>query len=277
MKKIKKIKFVKELNVQKERKDGFNLVDMHLHTRASDGTIRIKDLLDTCNKKNIGVGITDHNSIKGAVKAHELNLKRKNKILLIPGIEVTTNNSKDLLFYFYDITELKEFYKLVKKTKRDNLGFNMNKTTLNMEELFDEANKYNQFCALPHPFCNKVKKSYEYFKENKQFLKKINAIETYNGLLSNTSNKKAQEWNQILKKPATAGSDAHRLNDVGDVLVKANADNMEDFIEEIKNGNSTIIVKNTNLLKHIRAQFEVLKNNTIIRLPTHPPHLMKKK
>ena len=55
-------------------------------------------------KKGIGIAITDHNEIGGAVKL------AKEGVLLIPGIEVNTHTNKDIILYFYNVGELMEFY-----------------------------------------------------------------------------------------------------------------------------------------------------------------------
>ena len=53
----------------------------------------------------IGIAITDHNEIKGAVAIDEYK-----DLLTIPGIEITSAEGSHLLVYFYNINELKIFF-----------------------------------------------------------------------------------------------------------------------------------------------------------------------
>ena len=48
---------------------GKMFIDTHIHTKYSDGTGSIQDILKNAKKRGIGLAITDHNVVKGAVKA----------------------------------------------------------------------------------------------------------------------------------------------------------------------------------------------------------------
>ena len=84
---------------------GFNCVDMHMHSNVSDGINKVETIFKKAKKKGFGVSITDHNEIKGSIKAC-----RQKSVMIIPGIEVNTMEGPDDLFYFYNVDELKEFY-----------------------------------------------------------------------------------------------------------------------------------------------------------------------
>ncbi|PVX24680.1 MAG: metal-dependent phosphoesterase [Candidatus Bathyarchaeum sp.] len=61
-------------------------IDFHVHTRYSlDSSITLKQVVSFAKKRGLdGVAITDHNTVKGALK-----LKTK-EIVVVPGIEVST-------------------------------------------------------------------------------------------------------------------------------------------------------------------------------------------
>src|SRR3990167_5813519 len=91
------------VDISNLKKNGI-FFDMHFHTNYSDGSAKIDTIAKLCKKNNIGISITDHNEIKGAVLASAEEIK------LIPGIEVRSAENLDMLFYFYKIGDLIEFY-----------------------------------------------------------------------------------------------------------------------------------------------------------------------
>ena len=62
-------------------------IDFHVHTCYSqDSSITLKQVVLFAKKRGLdGVAITDHNTVKGALK-----LKTK-EIIIVPGIEVSTS------------------------------------------------------------------------------------------------------------------------------------------------------------------------------------------
>ena len=85
----------------------FSLVDMHVHTEYShDCTTKLSDILKKAKKLGVGIAITDHNEVRGCLKA----LKSKNPPLIIPGIEICSKEAKEVLAYFYSPSELEDFY-----------------------------------------------------------------------------------------------------------------------------------------------------------------------
>src|SRR3989339_181513 len=82
-------------------------VDMHFHTEYSmDGVSKIEAVLEKCRKDGIGVAITDHNEIKGAIRA----VKESKGQFIIPGIEMTCHVGNHLIVYFENIKQLQLFY-----------------------------------------------------------------------------------------------------------------------------------------------------------------------
>jgi len=62
-------------------------MDLHVHTFYSyDATTSLKEVVFYAKKRGLdGVAITDHNNVEGALK-----LAQKSNMLIIPGVEVTT-------------------------------------------------------------------------------------------------------------------------------------------------------------------------------------------
>jgi len=65
-------------------------IDLHVHTHySSDCSTTLEDVISYSRKKGLsGVAITDHDTVEGAVK---LLKKEKNGLIIIPGIEVSTD------------------------------------------------------------------------------------------------------------------------------------------------------------------------------------------
>ena len=65
-------------------------IDPHIHSIYSDGYGRIEEILRIAKLKNLdGIAITDHNTIKGYLKAKQINNDKQ--FIIIPGIEVETD------------------------------------------------------------------------------------------------------------------------------------------------------------------------------------------
>ena len=61
----------------------YQYVDMHIHTEySSDCFMSVKEIIKYAKKLNIGVAITDHNEIEGAIRAYEY--AKNLNVLLIP-------------------------------------------------------------------------------------------------------------------------------------------------------------------------------------------------
>ena len=69
------------------------LVDLHLHTTASDGRLEPKDLIRLLIRQGLRlVAITDHDSLEGIDEAR-LEASKHPQLNLIPGIEITASTS----------------------------------------------------------------------------------------------------------------------------------------------------------------------------------------
>lgn len=52
------------------------MIDLHMHTKHSDGTDSIKEILQKAEKNSLKlISITDHNTVKGYFELENLNTK----------------------------------------------------------------------------------------------------------------------------------------------------------------------------------------------------------
>src|SRR3954466_10505989 len=121
------------------------LVDTHVHTRYSDGIAGIPRIERHCRNRGLGVAVTDHNEIRGATELYE-----RDRVPVIPGIEVGTEEGIDLLVYFDSADPLEEFYAdAVEPFLRTRF---MVRSWIRTERCLAVAREMGAFISLAHPF-----------------------------------------------------------------------------------------------------------------------------
>lgn len=172
--------------------DGYVKFDFHIHSIFSyDSLSTPKSIVRTAKKQGLnGLAITDHNTIKGAIEASKID---KN-IEIIIGSEIKTDEG-DIIGLFLN--------EEIKSTRFDCV--------------IDEIREQNGFIILPHPY-----KTFDNIPDH--VLDKVDAIEIFNGRISNDLNRKARDLAIKKKFLFTGGSDAHLANDVGRVATIFNGD-----------------------------------------------------
>jgi len=235
-------------------KNDYTLVDMHVHTKYShDSVTPIKYLLKRAAELKIGFAVTDHVRAEGAIEA-----SKQKKVLIIPGIEIAALENKEILFYFYSVDDLNEFYEknikdkiTIHKIPKSAWGRTITsvKSQLTIGELINMAENYSCLISIPHPYLSGIRKSHSFFRKekNSHLLDKVDAIEVLNASNRRYMNKKALKWAVNVKKAFTAGSDAHVLSELGSGLVASKADNVEDFLNSIKKKKNFVIGKEIRL------------------------------
>src|SRR3989338_11498854 len=147
---LKQVNF-KKPDIEALNKEGFLCVDMHCHTDFSDGA-PLKDMLEKAKEKGLGLAITDHNEIQGALEA-----MKQNDVFIVPGIEINSEDGPHILCYFYDASELERFYKneveKYKTTiKRKRLFPKFRIITRKSFDIIKAAKNYNCLVSLAHPY-----------------------------------------------------------------------------------------------------------------------------
>jgi predicted metal-dependent phosphoesterase TrpH len=177
------------------------LADLHMHTIYSyDGTASVPAVLAQARQIGLDViAITDHDEIKGALKAFEL--APKFGIEVIPGIEITTAEG-DLLALFV--------------TENIAPGLSLIETILRVGEA-------GGICIAPHPMARgagmkslsgpSIIRALDHPEASRILI----GIETYNATaLDRESNLLAQKlWAQCHGKAQVGNSDAHIVQAIG--------------------------------------------------------------
>jgi predicted metal-dependent phosphoesterase TrpH len=189
------------------------LIDTHVHTRYSDGTAGIPRIERHCRDRGMGLAVTDHNEIRGAVHIFE-----RDRVPAIPGIEVGTEEGVDLLVYFESAPLLEEFYiGAVEPFLRTRF---MVRSWIRSLRCLAVAKEMGGYVSLAHPFAlGRKSLDYQHGRHGSPFvetvMEAVDAIELYNGGVHRQANLKAGRYAQSAGKRLTVGSDAHRLRNIG--------------------------------------------------------------
>ncbi len=230
--------------------DRYTVVDMHIHSHHSDGTPSIDDIAERARELGIGVSVTDHNQIEGAVElaAHE-------DVFSIPGIEVTSLEGTHLLVYFSDIRGLEKFY------HRDivpHMGPSvMHSTELAMEEIIRRAKRYPSLTVFAHPYsaaftgvCN------VYFPGERleAVLEQVDGVEVINASNLTKWNLRCALLGFNLARAITGGSDSHSVQHIGRAVTYSDCRRTpRAFLEALKKGRAKVVGKEIDLLRKVAS------------------------
>ena len=197
-------------------------VDLHVHTIHSrdekfgniiDAFNTHEDIRRRTKEEGLdGVAITDHNTIKGALRFSNY---LSQYMAVIIGEEIVTK-SCDVIALGLD-TEIKP--------------------GLSLEETFDLIKKYNGIIVADHPFLN-----FLFFKgiggeAIKRYRNKIDAVEVLNPSCSTKQNILAYDIANKLRMSKVAGSDAHFPSEIGLAYTIVDADSeVIEIVHAIKRG-----------------------------------------
>ncbi len=189
-------------------------IDCHTHTIFSgDGFIRIKDAV--LRAKQVGldsIAITDHDNIKAHKQAIEIS-KRYNFPLIL-GCEIKTL-SGDLLAL--------------------NIKENI-RPKMTLEDTISAIHDLGGLAVAAHPFAYLM---YHRGIGKEITTKGLDAVEAFNArtFIGNGRTRKIAIERDI---PMTAGSDAHTLEEIGNAYTCVDSDNIDDALEDIRKGRTTL-------------------------------------
>jgi len=234
------------------------VVDLHFHSHYSDGFNRVEVIARKAHDLGIGIAITDHNEIRGAVE-----IDGYSDVFSIPGIEMTSKEGTHILIYFYHIEHLEVFYKehVIPYMGNDI----MSSTTLEMEEIIKRARKFKTVIIFPHPFCvvyTGIQNSY--FSEDRleRIFAMVDGVEVINSENMNKSNLRSALLGFNLGKGITGGSDGHRISQMGKVVTYATCKrNRKAFLDAIKKKKTKVVGKEIDLIRKVTSNGVKLRTN----------------
>jgi predicted metal-dependent phosphoesterase TrpH len=246
----------------------YTVVDLHFHSHHSDGINSISKIADRARSLGIGVSITDHNEIRGA-----LEIDTYDDILSIPGIEITSSEGSHLLIYFYRTRELEKFY------TRDVVPYMgngvMSSLSLTMAQIIEHASAYECITIFAHPFCAMYTGvcNIQFSKEElDQLFNYVDGVEVINANNLNKWNLKCSVLGFNLNKAMVAGSDGHSLGHMGRAVTYAPcAPNRREFLNALRLKENMVSGKEIHLLRKVTSNGIKLRSNI-----NNCPDLMEK-
>lgn len=190
-----------------EELDGSNFYfDLHLHTYDSDSNITPSNLANFLKNKNYLVAVTDHNSIGGLRELIDLGINA------VPGIEIGCSDGMEIIAYFKNYEDCKNFYTTHVLPYRDTKR--MARTSKDIWFFLDVLKEFGAYTSIPH-INGMAQKN---FLKNKSYIFKVlevvDAVEIHNFGLSRKKNSRAKEIKKLYNLQGTYGSDAHSMKEI---------------------------------------------------------------
>ncbi len=181
-------------------------IDMHLHTVYSgDSTVTLKEIEQWVKRRGLdGVAITDHNRIKGALKIKNA---LSSKMLIIPGLEITTNAGHVLA---YGISEVVP-------------------RGLSIAETIEKIKEQGGVSVAPHPH-----RFYTGIGADATLANKFDGVEVVNGASRREDNRRARELAERMHVGMTGGSDAHLPEYIGKGWTLFEEGDVDDCLAQIE-------------------------------------------
>jgi len=210
--------------------------DLHIHSNFSDGIASPEEIVKYAaqNTDLKIIAITDHDNIKGSLKAAELG--DKYGLIVVPGVEVTTLQGHVIcLFIEKHIRKFTSLYKTIEITYES-----------------------GGIIVLPHPMSpltysvplHCIKKIFK-----REHFPKPDAIEIINPTLAGrVIRQKVLELNKILNLAEVAGTDSHTLDTIGSAytLFPENTKTLEDVKRAIINRQTRAYGDFWSIKEHLR-------------------------
>ncbi len=239
----------------------YTVVDLHFHSHYSDGLNCVSKIADRARKLGIGVAITDHNDIRGA-----LEIARHEDVLSIPGIELTSAEGSHLLVYFYEFEQLERFFENEVAPFRG-MGI-MSSLALPMDELIARARQYHSVIIFPHPFCAMYTGVCNlHFSEGQRhyLFSQVDGVEVINANLLSKWNLKCTVLGFNLRKTMVGGSDGHALSHMGRAVSYARCRaTRHDFLDALRARSNRVVGKEIPLLRKMTSNSLKFRNNLCI-------------
>ena len=234
------------------------VVDMHFHSHHSDGLSSVDKIAARAAVLGIGIAITDHNAIGGA-----LEIDRCKDVFSIPGIEVTVSEGSHVLIYFDAIDQLKDFYHTLVEPY---MGHGvMSSLKLSMLELIKRTRDYDALIIFPHPYCamyTGVCNAQFSQGELQNLLNLADGVEVINAGNLNKWNLKCTVLGFNLGKSMVGGSDGHALNHMGRAVSVAQCPKTRrDFLDAVRLNANQVIGKEIAFLRKVTTNGLKLRSN----------------
>jgi len=203
-------------------------IDLHSHTVYSrhafwgcDAFNTPEQMIRAARKRGLGgLAITDHQTVKGGLAGQAYARKNYPGFLVVPGTEIRTL-SGDILALGVD------------EDVPDGLS---------VAETVERIRELSGLAVAAHPFA-----AFIFRRAVRDEARLADAIEVFNAStrLNWRANRSALELSKRVRKPGTAGSDAHVARDVGRAGIVCDSDSVDGVLAAIRKGRFEIFGKYT--------------------------------
>ena len=203
------------------------LIDLHCHTypKSDDGFMSVDELIDGTKASGLdGVCLTEHDAFWSVDSVQELS--RRHRFLVLPGCEINTDTGHALVFGL------------------DHYEFGLHRPAY----LLDCVERAGGVIIAAHPYrrrflaepakCPEARDEMLDRASGDDFFQMCQAIEGLNGRGSDVQNQFSQDLGTRLGSVMTAGSDAHRVEQLGTAATEfqESVESLEDLILQLRNG-----------------------------------------
>ncbi len=199
--------------------------DFHIHSKYSaDGYVKPRDIVKVAVKAGLsGIAVTDHNTIKGAMKAKKY---ENNEIQVIIGSEILTDRGEVIGLFLKEEINSYDFYDVVHDIKSQ-----------------------NGVIVLPHPFDTVRRTSVHPDSDLAEY---VDSVEVFNSrCVRGIYNDRALEYAKCNQLNVIAGSDAHFENEIGNAGVETDS---KDIKEAVLRGNFTVFGERSNIINPVTTK-----------------------
>jgi hypothetical protein len=199
--------------------------DFHTHSKYSaDGYVEPKTMVKIAAKVGLsGIGVTDHNTIKGGLAAKKY---ENDEIQVIVGSEILTDKGEVIGIFLTE--EIKSALFI---------------------DVIEEIKAQNGVVVVPHPFDGIRSTSLHPTHYDSRF---IDSVEVFNSrCVRQAYNDMAKDYAKENYLNSIAGSDAHFENEIGNAGVETDSDNIK---EAVLNGNVTVFGKRSNIINPVTTK-----------------------
>ncbi len=223
-------------NIRIDSLKGYGKADIHIHSSASDAVVTPEEIVDYVeNNTDLNViAITDHDQIKGAIRAREYALEKKYNLQVIVGEEVST--LKGHLIGLFIKKRIKRYTGLIDTVK--------------------SIHEQGGIAIVPHPLSwlttSVGEQAFKSVIKNKTPGVYFDAVELINpAIAGKVTDERAQKLNTMLwKLPVTGGSDSHSLDGIGSAFTLFPGKTEEDLRKAILEGTTLYGGKYWNFREH---------------------------
>ena len=196
--------------------------DLHIHSKySSDGILEPEKIVKIATKRGLdGIAVTDHNTIKGGLKAKKY---ETDDFKVIVGSEISTERGEIIGLFLEEEIKSKD-----------------------VQEVISEIKEQNGIIIIPHPFDGLRHSAFHPAEED---AKLIDCIEGFNSrCVYQKYNKESVEFAMKHSLTITAGSDAHFANEIGNAGIITGTEDIRDAL--LKN-DIKLFGRRSSLVNHV--------------------------